>query len=312
MYGELVVLSGSAHPALSQEIAEYLGITLADIDITDFPNENIFVRLQQSVRGQDVFLVQPTTSPVNRNIMELLIVIDTLKRASAGRITAVVPHYPYGRTDKKDQPRVPITARLIANMITVAGANRLLTVDLHAGQIQGFFDIPVDELTALHLLSEYVAKKGIEDAVVIAPDMGATKRARNFAQELQVPLAIIEKRRAGTEAEAVTLIGEVQGKNVIICDDEVDTASSMAQAATILREHGACDVYGCVTHGVLSPPAVDWLKECNLKELIITNTLPLPPAKQFPGVTVISVAPLLGEVMRRIHLGISVGELFDE
>jgi ribose-phosphate pyrophosphokinase len=312
MYGELIVLSGSAHPALSQEIAEYLGIPLASIDITDFPNENIFVRLHQSVRGQDVFLVQPASSPVNRNIMELLIVIDTLKRASAGRITAVVPHYPYGRTDKKDQPRVPITARLIANMITVAGANRVLTVDLHAGQIQGFFDIPVDELTALHLLSEYVAKKGIEDAVVIAPDMGATKRARNFAQELQVPLAIIEKRRAGTEAEAVTLIGDVQGKNAIVCDDEVDTASSMAQAATILREHGACDVYGCVTHGVLSPPAVDWLKECNLKELIITNTLPLPPAKQLPGVAVISVAPLLGEVMRRIHLGISVGELFNE
>ena len=312
MYGELIVLSGSAHPELSQEIAEYLGIPLAGIDIMDFPNENIFVRLHQSVRGQDVFLVQPATSPVNRNIMELLIVIDTLKRASAGRITAVVPHYPYGRTDKKDQPRVPITARLIADMITVAGANRLLTVDLHAGQIQGFFDIPVDELTALHLLSDYVAKKGIEDAVVIAADTSATKRARNFAQELHVPLAIIEKRRAGTSAEAVTLIGDVQGRNAIVCDDEVDTASSMAQAAMILQEHGACDVYGCVTHGVLSPPAVERLEECNLKELIITNTLPLPPEKRLPGMTVISVAPLLGEVMRRIHLGISVGELFNE
>jgi ribose-phosphate pyrophosphokinase len=197
-------------------------------------------------------------------------------------------------------------------MITVAGANRLLTVDLHAGQIQGFFGIPVDEVTALHLLCDYVATKGIDDVVVVGADIGATKRARNFAQEIGAPLAIIEKRRAGTGAEAVTLIGEVNGKNVIVCDDEVDTASSMTQAVNILHEHGARDVYGCVTHAVFSPPAVERLQRCNLKELIVTNALPLPPDKQLPCMTVISVAPLLGEVMRRIHLGISVGELFNE
>ncbi len=312
MYGELIVLSGRSHPELSQEIANYLGVDLAGIDIKDFPNENIFVKLHNSLRGQDVFLVQSASSPVNRNIMELLIIIDTLKRASAGRITAVVPHYPYGRTDKKDQPRVPITARLIADMITVAGANRVLTLDLHAGQIQGFFNIPVDELTALHLLSDYVAKQQIESPVVVAADTGATKRARNFAQELHAPLTIIEKRRFGDGAEAVTLIGDVRGKNAIVFDDEIDTAGSLSQAVKILRENGVGDIYGCVTHGVLSPPAVERVQTCNLKEMIVTNTLPLPPEKRLPNMTVLSVAPLLGEVMRRIHLGISVGELFDE
>ena len=312
MYGELVVLSGSAHPQLSSEIADYLGVSLAGIDIVDFPNENIFVQLHQSVRGQDVFLVQPAAKPVNRNIMEMLIIIDTLKRASAGRITAVVPYYPYGRTDKKDQPRVPITARLMADMITVAGANRVLTIDLHAGQIQGFFNIPVDELTARHLLSDYVISKGIENLAVAAADTGATKRARNFAEEVNAPLVIIEKRRVGVGVEAVTLIGDARDKNVVIFDDEIDTAASMVQAVTTLRENGARDIYGCVTHGVLSPPALERLRECQLQELIITNTLPLPPHAALPNMTVLSIAPLLGEVMRRIHLGISVGELFNE
>ncbi len=312
MYGELIVLSGSAHPQLSREIAEYLGVSLAGIDIVDYPNENIFVQLHQSVRGQDVFLVQPAPSPVNRNIMELLVILDTLKRASAGRVTAVVPHYPYGRTDRKDQPRVPITARLIADMITVAGANRLLTIDLHAGQIQGFFNIPVDELTALHILSDYVKQKGIDDLVVAATDTGATKRAGDLAEKLNAPLALIETRRVGIGAEVVTLIGDVRNKNAIIFDDEIDTAAPMAQAAATLRENGARDIYGCVTHGVLSPLSVEQLKECELKELIMTNTLPLPAEKALPNMTVLSVAPLLGEVMRRIHLGISVGELFNE
>jgi len=312
MYGELVVLSGSAHPQLSREIAEYLGVPLAGIDIVDFPNENIFVQLHQSVRGQDVFLVQPAARPVNRNIMEMLIIIDTLKRASAGRITAVVPYYPYGRTDKKDQPRVPITARLMADMITVAGANRLLTLDLHAGQIQGFFNIPVDELTARHLLSDYVRRKGIEDLVVAAADTGATKRARNFAEGLNVPLVIIEKRRVGAGVEVVTLIGDARDRNVVIFDDEIDTAASIAHAVVALRDSGARDIYGCVTHGVLSPPAMERLKECELKELIMTNTLPLPPGEPLLDMTVLSIASLLGEVMRRIHLGISVGELFNE
>ena len=312
MYGELIVLSGSAHPQLSQEIADYLGIPLAGIDIRDFPNENIFVQLHHSVRGQDVFLIQPTASPVNRNIMEMLIIIDTLKRASAGRITAVMPYYSYGRTDKKDQPRVPITARLIADMITVAGAHRVLTMDLHAGQIQGFFNIPVDELTALHMLSDYMAKKDIQDLVVVAADTGATKRARNFAQELHAPLAIIEKRRAGTLAEAVTVIGNVSCKNAIVFDDEIDTGGSMIQAVNILKEHGVWDIYGCATHGILSPPAVERLRSCDIKELVITNTVPVPAEKRLPNLTTISIASLLGEVMRRIHLGISVGEMFNE
>lgn len=312
MYGELVVLSGSAHPQLSSEIADYLGVSLAGIDIVDFPNENIFVQLHQSVRGQDVFLVQPAAKPVSRNIMEMLIIIDTLKRASAGRITAVVPYYPYGRTDKKDQPRVPITARLMADMITVAGANRVLTIDLHAGQIQGFFNIPVDELTARHLLSDYVIGKGIEDLVVAAADIGATKRARNFAEEVNAPLVIIEKRRVGVGVEAFTLIGDARDKNVVIVDDEIDTAASVCQAVMTLRENGARDIYACATHGVFSPPAMERLAACELKELIITNTLPLPPHTSLPTMTVLSIAPLLGEVMRRIHLGISVGELFNE
>jgi ribose-phosphate pyrophosphokinase len=312
VYGELIVLSGSAHPELSREIAEYLGVPLAGIDIKDFPNENIFVKLHHSVRGQDVFLIQPMTSPVNRNIMELMIMIDMLKRASAGRINAVVPYYAYGRTDKKDQPRVPITARLIADMITVAGAHRVITVDLHAGQIQGFFNIPVDELTALHILSDYMNTKNIPDAVVVAADTGATKRARNFAQELHAPLAIIEKRRAGTVAEAITVIGNVECKNAIVFDDEIDTAGSMTQAVRILREHGVREVYGCVTHAVLSPPAVERLKASDIRELVVTNTVAVPPAKKLPNMTILSIASLMGEVMRRIHLGISVGEMFNE
>lgn len=312
MYGELIALSGSAHPELSNEIAEYLGIPLAGITITDFPNENIFVQLHHSVRGQDVFLIQPTVRPVNRNIMELLIIIGTLKRASAGRITAVIPYYSYGRTDKKDQPRVPITARLIADMITVAGAHRVVTLDLHAGQIQGFFNIPVDELTALHLLSDYISKKNIPDMVVVAADTGATKRARNFAQEVQAPLAIIEKRRVGTQAEAVTVIGNVEGKNAVVFDDEIDTAGSLTQAVQILHESGARHVYGCATHGVFSPPAIERLQTCDIKELVVTNTVPVPPEKRLPNMTILSIAPLLGEVMRRIHLGISVGEMFNE
>ena len=232
MYGTLRLFGGRANPPLAQAIADYLETPLAEAEIFDFPNENIFVRLKKSVRGQDVFLIQPTCSPVNRNIMELLIIIDTLKRASAGRITAVIPYYGYGRTDKKDQPRVPITARLIADMITVAGASRVLTLDLHAGQIQGFFSIPVDEMSAMPLLVNYFRRKAIENPVVVAPDVGATKRARNFAQALDAPLAVIEKRRIGNAptSRVLNVIGRVRGKNVLIVDDEIDTGSSMAGA----------------------------------------------------------------------------------
>ncbi len=314
MYGELAIFSGTANRPLAEEICRYLGVPLRAADVFQFPNENIFVRLHDSVRSQDVFIIQPTCSPVNKNIMELLIMIDTVRRDSAGRITAVVPYYAYGRTDKKDQPRVPITARLIADMITVAGADRFLTMDLHAGQIQGFFTIPVDDITAFHILSDYFIQKNIEDAVVIAADVGASKKARNFAEALNAPLAIIEKRRTpdGGRAKSLNLIGQVEGKNAVIFDDEVDTGGTLCEAVNFLDKKGARDIYACITHPVLSPPAVDCLRAVRLKELVVTNTIPLSPEKRLPNITVLSVAELLGEVIRRIHAGTSVGELFNE
>lgn len=312
VYGELAIFSGTANPQLAKEIADYLGVPLREADVYQFPNENIFVRLRKSVRSQDVFLIQPTCSPVSQNIMELLIFIDTLRRDSAGRITAVIPYYAYGRTDKKDQPRVPITARLLADMITVAGADRFLTIDLHAGQIQGFFTIPVDEITAFHLLVDYFQKKRIPDAVAVAPDIGASKKARNFAEKLDLPLAIIEKRRAGTQAEVLSLIGEVKGKNAIIFDDEVDTATTLIEAVQLIKKEGAREVYACVTHPVLSDPATERVRDSPLKELVVTNTIPIPPHKKLDKITVLSVGPLLGEVIRRIQLGVSVGEMFGE
>lgn len=312
MYGEIRVFSGTANRPLAEEIARYLNVSLDGADIIEFPNENIFVRLHRSVRGQDVFVIQPTCAPVNRNIMELLIMIDTLKRASADRITAVIPFYSYGRTDKKDQPRVPITARLIADMITVAGADRFVTIDLHAGQIQGFFSIPGDELTAFHLLSDYFLKKNLPNAVIVTADLGFAKKGRNFAQKLHLPMAFVEKRRTGVDSEAVTLIGDVQGKNVLIVDDEVDTASSVSEAVNIVKERGAEDVYLSFTHPTFSSPATERLRELPIKEMVTTNTVPIPREKTLPNITVLSVAPLLGEVIRRIHKGISVGELFNE
>jgi ribose-phosphate pyrophosphokinase len=310
MYGELAIFGGSGNPALTQEICDYLQVPPSQAEIIDFPNENIFIRLRQSVRGRDVFLIQSLCSPVNRNIMELLIIIDTLRRASAGRITAVIPFYSYGRSDKKDQPRVPITARLIADMITVAGADRWITIDLHAGQIQGFFSIPGDEITAFSILSDYFVKKGLPDAVVVTADLGFAKKGRNFAEKLGLPLAFVEKRRSLTDArsKALTLIGNVRDKNVIIVDDEVDTAGSMMEAVTIVKDHGAKDVYASFTHPMFSPPAVERLRKCEIKEMVTTNTIPLPSEKMLPNITVLSVAPLLGEVIRRVHLGISVGE----
>jgi len=310
MYGELAIFEGSGNPALTQEICDYLQVPISQADIVDLPNENIFIRLRQSVRGRDVFLIQPTCSPVNRNAMELLIMIDTLKRASAGRITAVVPFYSYGRSDKKDQPRIPITARLIADLITVAGADRWMTIDLHAGQIQGFFSIPGDEITAFNILSDYFVKKNLRDAVVVTADLGFAKKGRNFAEKLGLPLAFVEKRRSLTDArsKALTLIGDVQDRNVILVDDEVDTAGSIVEAVTIVKNHGAKDIYASFTHPIFSPPAVERLRKCEIKEIVTTDTVPIPREKMLPNITILSVAPLLGEVIRRVHLGISVGE----
>ncbi len=325
MYGEIALFSGNGNPRLAQEISQALAVPLCPADVFKFPNQNIFCRLKSSVRGKDVFIIQSIApsfnhkgemASVNDNLMELLIMIDTAKRDSAGRITAIVPYYGYGRTDKKDQPRVPITARLVADLISVAGANRFLTLDLHAGQIQGFFSIPVDEITAFHLLNDYIRGKNIANGVVVAGDIGATKRSRNFAQALDLPLAVIEKRRIqredGSSAEVLNVIGEVKGKNCIIFDDEIDTAGTMVQAMTYLKEVGVGDIYACVTHGVLSDPATTRLKSAPVKEVVITNTVDVPPYKHFDRLTCLSVAPLLAEVIRRIHLGISVGELFNE
>ena len=312
MVQELRIFSGNAHPELAQSVCNYLESPLGACDVFEFSNENIFVRIQENVRERDVFIVQPMSSPVNTSIMELLIMIDAMKRASAGRVTAVVPYYAYGRSDKKDQPRVPITGRLIANLIETAGADRMLTVDLHAGQIQGFFNIPVDELTALYMISRYFINKDLDDPVVVAADEGGSKRARNVAQTLDAPLAIIEKRRTGNDevAEVLNVIGDVAGKTAVIVDDEILTGSTLMEGARVLMERGATAVYAGVTHALLSGSAVEDLKESALVELVVTDTIPLPPEKRIPQIEVLSMAPMIGEAIGRIHTGRSVGELF--
>jgi ribose-phosphate pyrophosphokinase len=310
---ELCVFTGNAHPQLARDICRHLGITLGDVNVSKFTNENIWVKVNENVRGKDVFVVQPFSSPVNDCIMELLIMIDAFKRASAQRITAVVPYYAYGRTDKKDQPRVPITARLIADCITTAGASRFLTMDLHAGQIQGFFNIPVDELTAQNLLARYFADHALETFTVVSTDAGYAKRARNFAEQLDVPLAIVEKRRMGNtgRTESLGLIGNIEGRHAVIVDDEIDTASSVLQAVRVVRAQGARDVYIAATHGVLSGPAVERLTSPDIYEVVLTDTVPLPPHKRLPTFTVLSVAELFAGAIQRIHEGRSVAELFN-
>lgn len=310
----LTVLTGNTHPALAQAVCDYLGIQVGSADVFEFSNENIFVRINENVRQHDVYLIQPTSSPVNSGIMELLIMIDAVKRASAGRITAVIPYYGYGRTDKKDQPRVPITARLIADMLEVAGANRVLTVDLHAGQIQGFFKVPVDELTALFILTRHFRDMRLVDPVVVAADIGGAKKARNFAERLNAPFAVVEKRRAHNDdvSEALNVIGDVEGKSAIVVDDEIATASTLLEAVTALEAHGVAEVYACATHGVFSGPAVQRIRGSSLKQVVVTDTVPLPPEKQDPKITTLSIAPLLGEAIHRIHTGQSVGAMFEE
>jgi ribose-phosphate pyrophosphokinase len=305
------VYTGNANPGLARKICRYLGVPMGRAEVFSFSNENIFVKILDNVREKDVFVVQPTCRPVNQSIMELLILIDAFKRASAGRITAVIPFYSYGRSDKKDQPRVPITARLVADMITVAGADRVLTMDLHQGQIQGFFNIPVDELTAVHLLSNYFRQKQLEDLVVVT-DLGFAKRARTFAELLDAPLAIIEKRRVGNldRAEVMNVIGEVRGRRAIVVDDEFDTAGTLLEVVRALQREGVDEIYACATHGVLSGEAVERIAATDLREVVLTDSIPLPPEKRLPQITTLSVAPLIGEAIRRIHRGESVGALF--
>ena len=318
-YGEIKVFAGTGSPGLSQNIANYLELPLSGHDVVHFPNDNLFVRLHSSVRGHDVYLIQTTSRPVHRNLMELLITLQTLRLDSAGRVTAVIPYMCYARTDKKDMPRVPITARLVADMIEIAGADRYMTLDLHAGQIQGFFSIPGDVLTAYHILTDYVKclLPDMVDPVVVTADLGFAKKGRNFAAIINAPMAFVEKRRRSNDskATALTLIGNVEGRDVIVVDDEVDTAASINQAVTLVKEHGARNIYVFFVHPVFSDKAVERLAVLPVTELVTTDTIPIP-AKQRDllggKMTVLSVAPLLGEVIRRAHEGRSVGEMFNE
>jgi ribose-phosphate pyrophosphokinase len=310
---ELKVFTGNAHPALARAITDYLGIPLGNCEVMQFTNENTFVRILENVRERDIFIVQPISSPVNSHLMELLIMIDAMKRASAKRITAVMPYYAYGRSDKKDQPRVPITARLVADLVTVAGANRVLTVDLHKAQIQGFFNIPVDELTAFYLLSDYFKEKKLKNLVLVATDFGISKQARDIAERLHAPLAIMEKRRLGNEdkTETLNVIGDVKGKVALAVDEEIDTAGSLVGVVNALLERGAKEVYACSTHPVFSGQAIKRIAECQVKEVVVTDTVPVPPEKRTDKITVLPIAPLLGEAIRRIHTGQSVGAMFE-
>lgn len=320
-FGEIRLFSGTASNYLCKEIASYIQKNQGYEDVhpgryerTIFSNENIFVRLQESVRGKDVYLIQTMASPIHDNIMEMLIMVDALRRDSALRVNLVVPYMTYTRSDKKDQPRVPITARLIANMIETAGVDRYMTIDLHSGQIQGFFNIPGDSLTAFHMLSDYVKKKQLENLVVVATDLGFAKQGRNWAAKLGVPLAFIEKRRIDNAEKpvALSLVGDVKDKNVLLVDDEVNTAGSIVNAVNVVRDCGAKDISFAFTHPFLSDKAYERLKELDLREIIFTNTLPIAEDKRLPNMTILSVAPLLSEVILRAHEGRSVGELFNE
>lgn len=319
MYGDIKLFSGTSCLPLSEKIATYLGLKLCGRKIIEFPNENLFVQLDGSVRGQDCYVIQSTSRPVHRNLMELLILLQTLRLDSAARITAVIPYLCYARSDKKDQPRVPITARLVADLIEVAGADRYMLVDVHAGQIQGFFGIPGDMLTAYHLMDENLKKKKDQmcDPVVVSTDLGFAKRARNVAASIDAKLAFIEKRRSGNDSKvkALTVIGDVKGSDVILVDDEIDTGGSMANAVRLLEKSQARDIYVNFVHPVFSADCVDRLTELPVKEFITTDTIEIPEEakKKFGNrLTVLSVSELLGEVIFRANRGVSVGTMFNE
>jgi ribose-phosphate pyrophosphokinase len=308
----LRLLSGSANPALSKEVAFYLGIDLGPMVRKRFADGELYVQIQESIRGCDVYLIQPTCRPVNDHLMELLIMVDACRRASARQITAVLPYYGYARADRKTAGRESITAKLSANLITKAGANRVLAMDLHSSQIQGYFDIPLDHVYGSPILIDYLAGKQLSDLVVVSPDVGGVARARAFAKKLNdAPLAIIDKRRqAHNVAEVMNVIGDVRGKTAVLVDDMIDTAGTITEAARILREQGARQVYACATHAVFSPPAIQRLSNGCLEEVIVTNTIPVPEESHFPQLTVLSVANLLGETIWRVHEDTSVSSMF--
>ena len=309
---ELKLFTGNANRPLAEEIAQYLHVPVADAEVTRFSDGEVYVQINENVRGADVFLIQPTCPPVNDTLMELLIMIDAVKRASAHRITAVLPYYGYARQDRKVQPRVPISAKLVADLLEAAGIDRVLALDLHAGQIQGFFNIPVDHLFAGPVVMiEYLRKKDLKDAVIVAPDAGGVERARAIAKRLNAGLAIIDKRREGPNAAiAMHLIGEVRGKDAVVIDDMIDTAGTLIQAVDALAREGARRILACGVHPVLSGPAVERIAASPLEEVVVTNSIPVSAEKRAARVTVLSVAPLLGEAIRRIHDEESVSTLF--
>lgn len=309
---KLKIFAGNANPQLAEEIAQYLGVSVGASNIKRFCDGEIRVKINESVRGADIFIVQPTSQPVNEHLMELLVMVDAVRRASARRITAVLPYYGYARQDRKTRARDPITAKLVANLITASGARRVITMDLHAGQIQGFFDIPVDHLPGVPILAQYFLQQNLQNVVVVSPDLGGVTRARDLAERIGAPIAIIDKRRPEPNvAEIMNIIGPIQDKKVIMIDDIIDTAGTIVQGAIALKEWGAGDIYVCCTHPVLSGPAVKRLEEAPIKEILVTNTIPLPSEKMISKLKVLSVAPLLGEAIIRIHEDLSVSKLFD-
>jgi len=311
---EIKIFTGNSNKELAEEIASHLGKKLGDAEIGRFSDGEISVRINETVRGADVFVVQSTCHPVNENLMELLIMIDAFKRASAGRITAVIPYYGYARQDRKARARDPITAKLVANLITSAGADRVLTMDLHAPQIQGFFDIPLDHLIGVPILAKYFMENvNLENAVVVSPDLGSVTRARNFATKLDLPLAIVDKRRPKANvAEIMNIIGDVKDKTCLMVDDMIDTAGTIVAAAQALMDYGAKEVYACCTHPVLSGPAVERIQQSPIKELVVLNTIPLPPEKRIDKIKVLSVASLFAEAITRIYEDVAISTLFDE
>ena len=310
---KLKIFTGNANPELAKEICDYLGLPLGEAFVGRFNNGEVQIMIDESVRGKDVFIIQPTSYPVNDNLMELMVMADALKRASACHITAVVPYYGYARQDRKTRGREPITAKLVANLMQTSGITRLVTIDLHAGQIQGFFDVPVDHLYGASILAKYINEKNLEDVIVVSPDLGGVTRARDLADRIGAPIAIIEKKRPEPGvAKVMNLIGDVKGKNCIIVDDIVDTAGSLVEGAKALKEFGAKSVMAAVTHAVLTDPASERIANSNIKELIVTNTMPLPENCKLDNVTQLSVAPLLGEAIMRIFHEVSVSNLFDK
>jgi ribose-phosphate pyrophosphokinase len=313
MNGELKIFTGNANPDLAGKIAKVLKVPLGDALVTTFSEGEIRIKINEDVRGRDVFIVQPTCPPTNNNLMELLIMIDAMKRASARRITAVIPYFGYARQDRKDQPRVPITAKLVANILEAAGADRILTMDLHASQIQGFFDIPMDHLFAVNTVVDYFRKKKVKDLVVASPDVGGIKMARAYAKRLAAPFAIVDKRRIDDKhTQTMHILGDVKGKNIVIVDDLVATASSICEAAAALKKAGALKIYAAASHPILSGPALDRIKRSAIEEFIVSDSIPLAPGKKNPIFKVLSVSGLLGEAIRRIHHEESVSSLFSD